>query len=136
MARRNGRHARSRRRSTRLTIKLHIGITPVNATVEMMSKRCYGRPKDKPMTTVIATILLFAMLLVGMSLGIILSDRKLKGTCGGESVRGPDGLPMLCGACPKKRNDLCPTDNPFAAVAMVGNPARTINEHTGRRWNP
>jgi hypothetical protein len=82
------------------------------------------------MTTVLTTIVLFALLLVGMSLGIILSNRKLKGTCGGESVRGPDGLPMLCGACPKKSNDLCPTDNPLAAVAMIGNPGRTISEHS------
>lgn len=87
------------------------------------------------MTTVFATIVLFALLLTGMSLGIILSNRKLKGTCGGESVRGPDGLPMLCGACPKKSNDLCPTDNPLAAVAMIGNPGRTINEPASRSWS-
>ena len=86
------------------------------------------------MVTVLLTVGLFALMLVGMSIGIILSNRRLKGTCGGEEVRGPDGLPMLCGACPKKSNDVCPTDNPLAAVAMVGNPARTIKEHDAPAW--
>ena len=81
------------------------------------------------MATILAGVGLFALLMIGMSIGIILSERTLKGTCGGETVRGPDGLPMLCGACPKKESDVCPTDNPLVAVAMVGNPSRTLKEH-------
>ena len=81
------------------------------------------------MATILAALVLFALIMAGMSIGIILSERSLKGTCGGETVRGPDGLPMLCGSCPKKESDICPTDNPLAAVAMVGNPSRTLKEH-------
>jgi hypothetical protein len=86
------------------------------------------------MTTVLATIALFALLIAGMSIGIIIADRSLKGTCGGDPARGPDGLPMLCGTCPKKQIKLCPTDNPLVAVAMVGNPSRTITEHDAPKW--
>ncbi len=86
------------------------------------------------MTTVLITIVIFALLIAGMSIGILLSNRRLKGTCGGEPARGPDGLPMLCGACPKKESDVCPTDNPLVAVAMVGNPSRTLKEHDHPRW--
>ena len=64
------------------------------------------------MATILAGVTLFALLVVGMSIGIILSERTLKGTCGGEPARGPDGLPMICGACPKG-SDVCPTDNPL-----------------------
>ena len=81
------------------------------------------------MATILAGVTLFALLMVGMSIGIILSERTLKGTCGGEPARGSDGLPMICGACPKKESDVCPTDNPLAAVAMVGHPSRTLKEH-------
>ena len=81
------------------------------------------------MLTVFVTIGLFAVLIVAMSIGIILSNRTLKGTCGGEEVRGPDGIPMLCGSCPKKKSKICPTDNPLAAVATIGNPSRTLRDH-------
>ena len=93
-----------------------------------------GRIARATMTTVLTTIGLFALLITAMSIGIILSNRSLKGTCGGDPARGPDGLPMLCGACPKKQSDVCPTDNPLAAVAMIGNPSRTIKEHDSPSW--
>jgi hypothetical protein len=84
------------------------------------------------MLTVLATVALFGLLFAAMSIGVILSSRALKGSCGGDPVRGPDGLPMICGVCPSKENDVCPSDNPLAAIAMIGNPARTLKEHPRR----
>ena len=60
---------------------------------------------EHKMATILAGVGLFALIMIAMSIGIILSERTLKGTCGGETVRGPDGLPMLCGACPKKESE-------------------------------
>ena len=42
------------------------------------------------MATVLAALVLFALIMAGMSIGIILSERTLKGTCGGDPARGPD----------------------------------------------
>ena len=81
------------------------------------------------MATILAGVTLFALLMVGMSIGIILSERTLKGTCGGEPARGPDGLPHDLRRVPQRESDVCPTDNPLAAVAMVGHPSRTLKEH-------
>ena len=35
----------------------------------------------------------------GLAVGVILSNRELRGSCGGIAVRGPDGEAMTCGDC-------------------------------------
>ena len=64
----------------------------------------------------------FGLAMAGLSVGVILSDRTLKGSCGGESVPGPDGNPLSCGACPKKEAEVCPSDDPLIALARIANP--------------
>ena len=41
----------------------------------------------------------------GLAVGVILSNRELRGSCGGIAVRGPDGEPMTCGDCDCKLPD-------------------------------
>lgn len=36
------------------------------------------------MMTILISVALFALAMVGMAMGVILSDRKLKGSCGGS----------------------------------------------------
>ena len=43
-------------------------------------------------------VIAFAMLI--MAVGAIVARRSLRGSCGGLSVRGPDGEPLDCDACP------------------------------------
>jgi hypothetical protein len=47
-----------------------------------------------------------ALVMLGMAVGVILSNRRLKGSCGGlGSVMGED-----CEFCDKKKNDECPNE--------------------------
>lgn len=64
----------------------------------------------------------FAIAMTGMAIGVIFSNRSLRGSCGGESVRNGDGEIISCGACPKKESEVCPTDEPLVALAQIGHP--------------
>lgn len=58
------------------------------------------------MTTVLITIGIFAVLMLMMAVGVIFSGRCLRGSCGGsEDVIGPDGEPIRCATCPKRKED-------------------------------
>jgi uncharacterized protein len=81
------------------------------------------------MTTVLLTIALFALILAGLSVGIILSNRTLKGSCGGMSKLKEGGLDLGCGTCDRKEADVCPTDNRLVAIALVNHPARPVRGH-------
>ena len=65
---------------------------------------------------------LFSLCFAGMAVGVLFSDRALRGSCGGESVRGPGGEALSCGACPKKAHAVCPSDDPLVALAQIAHP--------------
>ena len=48
---------------------------------------------------ILLTIAALGLAMTGLAVGVILSDRELKGSCGGVAVRGPDGEAMTCGDC-------------------------------------
>lgn len=73
------------------------------------------------METLIAVVL-FASFFAAMSIGVMLSGRSLRGSCGGDSVMDANGNPLSCGACPKKEASVCPSDDPFVRLAQIGNP--------------
>ncbi len=73
------------------------------------------------METIIA-VLLFTGSFAAMSVGVVLSGRRLRGSCGGPDVVGADGEALSCGACPKQEVDLCPSDDPLVRLAQIGHP--------------
>ena len=53
------------------------------------------------MTTVILlTVVIVAIAMVGMSVGVLFSNKCLRGSCGGPEVIGPDGESLSCATCP------------------------------------
>ncbi|MFO7303656.1 MAG: (Na+)-NQR maturation NqrM [Acidobacteriota bacterium] len=53
------------------------------------------------MTTVILlTVVIVAIAMVGMSVGVLFSNKCLRGSCGGPEVIGPDGESLSCDTCP------------------------------------
>jgi hypothetical protein len=57
-------------------------------------------------------VLLLSIVVVGaamaaMAVGVVLSNRCLRGSCGGPEVLGPDGQPLSCDACPARRREAC-----------------------------
>lgn len=64
------------------------------------------------MSLFILTLVTLALAMLGMGVGVILSNRALRGSCGGIAVRGPDGEPMTCGDCDCR----LPEDESLSAV--------------------
>ncbi len=74
------------------------------------------------MTTLLLTLVFFGTCMGAMAIGVIASDRALRGSCGGAEVHDSNGDPLSCGACPKKESDVCPSDDEYVALAQLGHP--------------
>lgn len=56
---------------------------------------------------------IFAVSFFLLSIGYIVARKKIKGSCGGIAVYGPDGEKLSCAGCPnKKENPDCQRKNP------------------------
>jgi hypothetical protein len=55
------------------------------------------------LTTFLLSLGVIGVAMLAMAIGVILSGRCLRGSCGGPDVTGPDGQSLRCASCP--RND-------------------------------
>ena len=55
------------------------------------------------MLGLLLTICIFGLVMLAMSVGVLLNNRCLRGSCGGPDLVGPDGELLLCAGCPKRR---------------------------------
>jgi len=60
----------------------------------------------------ILSAVVIAVAMLGMSVGVLLSNRCLRGSCGGPDVLGPDGQSLNCATCPN-RDRLTEADPPI-----------------------
>jgi hypothetical protein len=49
------------------------------------------------------TVAVVALIMGAMSVGVLFSNRCLRGSCGGADVFGPDGTSMTCDTCPLRK---------------------------------
>ena len=70
----------------------------------------------------VLAFVLFGVAFTMMGAGLILSNRQLRGSCGGGEIIAADGAPISCGACPRKESDVCPSDDPLIALAQIAHP--------------
>lgn len=54
-------------------------------------------------TLLLFTVAAFALAMSAMSVGVLFSGRCLRGSCGGPKVFGPNGEPLTCATCPRRR---------------------------------
>jgi hypothetical protein len=73
------------------------------------------------MAVVLLTFSLFALAMMGMSIGVIISNRSLAGSCGGIAALEDNGE-SSCGACGKKAAEMCPTDDELVRLAQIAHP--------------
>ena len=71
---------------------------------------------------IVLTVVLFAVCMGSMALGLMMSGRELRGSCGGPDIHDANGDALSCGACPKKEQEICPSDDPLIALAQIANP--------------
>lgn len=55
------------------------------------------------MAYLILTIVVFGIVVLAMSVGVILSGKCLRGSCGGQEVLGPNGELLNCDTCPVRK---------------------------------
>ncbi|MFT7517909.1 MAG: hypothetical protein ACI9MC_000033 [Kiritimatiellia bacterium] len=70
----------------------------------------------------IFTIVFFGLAMSAMAIGVIVSNRSLRGSCGGPEIVTSDGEHLSCGACPRKEVDVCPSDDALVQIAQIGHP--------------
>jgi hypothetical protein len=68
--------------------------------------------------TIILSIGIFGLAIMGLSIGVIIANSPLRGSCGGSEHLDLDG----CGSCSKKEAEICPTDTPMVAIAQLAYP--------------
>ena len=55
------------------------------------------------MTLFLLTVLVIGVAMLIMAVGVVFSNRCLRGSCGGQDLLGPDGEPLACETCPRRR---------------------------------
>ena len=56
------------------------------------------------MTLFLLTTAIIGAAMLAMGVGVLLSNRCLHGSCGGEDVLAPDGERLSCEACPRRKD--------------------------------
>ena len=63
------------------------------------------------MSTVIVTIFVFSLAFIGMAIGVILSNREIKGSCGGLNTimggKSPCDICAMKDRCEKSGKEIC-----------------------------
>jgi len=52
------------------------------------------------MGLILLTVIVVALSMFGMGVGVIFSNRCLRGACGGASAEEPEAESLACGTCP------------------------------------
>jgi hypothetical protein len=59
----------------------------------------FAKKDSSPLTVFLLALLIFALAILGMSVGVLFSNRRLKGTCGGLAGLKDEQGQTLCEAC-------------------------------------
>ena len=55
------------------------------------------------MTLILITLVAFALIMLAMSIGVMLTGRCLRGSCGGPEILDPAGESLSCATCPMRK---------------------------------
>ncbi|MEE9264975.1 MAG: (Na+)-NQR maturation NqrM [Vicinamibacteria bacterium] len=54
-------------------------------------------------TIFLLTTVIIGLAMLVMAVGVLFSNRCLRGSCGGEAALGPDGDSLSCETCPMRK---------------------------------
>jgi len=54
------------------------------------------------MGLILLTVVVVALSMLAMAVGVIFSNRCLRGSCGGTEALGPDSDALRCDSCPRR----------------------------------
>ncbi len=55
--------------------------------------------------TYLLTFIFFVIAVILLALGTIIANKRLRGSCGGVQVIGPDGESLSCATCPNRNKN-------------------------------
>lgn len=72
-----------------------------------VSQKVAGRAESNPLYLILGTVIVFGLAISGMAIGVIMSNRQLKGSCGGLSAMSEngDGPASPCSLCTKPASE-------------------------------
>ena len=78
--------------------------------------------REARLTQILLVMLFFAACMGAMAIGVVVSNRELKGSCGGAGEALHEAHGISCGVCVKKDAEVCPSDDPLVALAQISHP--------------
>ncbi len=57
------------------------------------------------MGILVLTVVAIAIIMLAMAVGVVLKRPCLRGSCGGPEILDPEGDPLSCEACPRRREN-------------------------------
>jgi len=57
------------------------------------------------MLLILVTVAAFALVMLAMAVGVMVSGKCLRGSCGGPDILGENGESLLCATCPNRTSD-------------------------------
>lgn len=84
------------------------------------------------MLTVLIALAVFVLVVTGMAVGVIFSNREIKGSCGGLANLQSQGGEAYCDVCGAPSADICQLDETKAEASASANAATnpTISAHS------
>ena len=73
------------------------------------------------MLTYVIAALVFLLVVAGMAVGVIFSNREIKGSCGGLANLQGQGADAVCDVCGMPAADSCQLDESEAAIPAATN---------------
>lgn len=52
---------------------------------------------------ILLSVCIVGLAMAAMAVGVMFSNRCLRGSCGGRDITGPDGESLRCADCPRHR---------------------------------
>ena len=54
---------------------------------------------------ILIVVALFALVMLGMAVGVLVQGKCLRGSCGGPDILDGNGESILCATCPNREDD-------------------------------
>ncbi|MFL0809090.1 MAG: (Na+)-NQR maturation NqrM [Agarilytica sp.] len=83
------------------------------------------------MTVFLLSFVIIALLIAGMAIGVIVSNKPIKGSCGGMTALGIDTECDICGGDPKKCDEENASDTDKGVSDLAYEVSNKVEDKTG-----
>ncbi len=77
------------------------------------------------MAVLLVSLIVIGLAMLAMAVGVIFRRPCLRGSCGGAEVLGPDGDPLTCATCPRRKDK---TESPRSEPSLRTSPLPVLKQ--------